>query len=53
MGWGLSEEPAVFLVISALELNPGMGLSPPDEIYRIPSAVGLIVVLDRRAASWR
>ena len=53
VGWGLSEEPAVLLVISALELEPGMRLSLHDENHRIPSAVGLIVVLDRRVASQR
>ena len=53
VGWGLSKEPAVLLVISALELEPEMGLSPPGESHQIPFAVGLIVVLDRRAASRR
>ena len=50
VGCDLSKEPAVLLIISALELEPGMGLSPPGESHRIPFAVGLIVVLDCRVA---
>ena len=51
VGWGLSKEPTVLLVISVLELEPGMGLSTSDESHRIPSTFGLIIMLDRRAAS--
>ena len=50
VGWGLAEEPLVLPVISALELEPRMGLSPLGESHRIPFAVGLIVVLDCRVA---
>ena len=51
VGWGLAEEPIVLPIISTPELERGMGLSPLDESHRIPSAVGLIVVLDRCIAS--
>ena len=51
MGWDLVEEPVVLPVISALELELEMGLSPYGGSHRTLSAVGLIVVLDRHTAS--
>ena len=53
VGWDLVEEPIMLPVILVPELELGMGLSPYGESYQILYVVGLIVALDRHAASQR